>query len=143
MNNREIMLMSISLLNAINENDLTTTKILVQDLNDNFQPSPNMQNLNQLISFSDIIENKNFEINESFDYAINNLCNISNIDEIKWLITVLELLKNKNIIEIENFILQSLEKNIIRDYEIQSLIQLCVTIDRYDLLNQLKDKISL
>jgi hypothetical protein len=36
MNNREIMLMSISLLNAINENDLTTTKILVQDLNDNF-----------------------------------------------------------------------------------------------------------
>lgn len=140
--NKEIIMTSISLLNAINNNDLNLTKELVENLNINFVPTEDMQNLNQLISFSDIAENKNYEINESLEYALNNLNNVINTNIVKWNINFTKLILNKNKNDIETFILNNLNKEQILDYEIQGLIQLCVTIDRYDLLNQIREIIS-
>ena len=140
--NKEIIMTSISLLNAINNNDLNLTKELVENLNINFVPTEDMQNLNQLISFSDIVENKNYEINESLEYALNNLNNVINTNIVKWNINFTKLILNKNKNDIETFILNNLNKEQILDYEIQGLIQLCVTIDRYDLLNQIREIIS-
>ena len=140
--NKEIIMTSISLLNAINNNDLNLTKELVENLNTNFVPTEDMQNLNQLISFSDIVENRNYEINESLEYALNNLNNVINTNIVKWNINFTKLILNKNKNDIETFILNNLNKEQILDYEIQGLIQLCVTIDRYDLLNQIREIIS-
>ena len=140
--NKEIIMTSISLLNAINNNDLNLTKELVENLNTNFVPTEDMRNLNQLISFSDIIENRNYEINESLEYALNNLNNVINTNIVKWNINFTKLILNKNKNDIETFILNNLNKEQILDYEIQGLIQLCVTIDRYDLLNQIREIIS-
>lgn len=140
--NKEIIMTSISLLNAINNNDLNLTKELVENLNVNFIPTEDMKNLNQLISFSDIAENRNYEINESLEYALNNLNNVINTNIVKWNINFTKLILNKNKNDIETFILNNLNKEQILDYEIQGLIQLCVTIDRYDLLNQIREIIS-
>lgn len=140
--NKEIIMTSISLLNAINNNDLSLTKELVENLNTNFVPTEDMQNLNQLISFSDIVENRNYEVNESLEYALNNLNNVINTNIVKWNINFTKLILNKNKNDIETFILNNLNKEQILDYEIQGLIQLCVTIDRYDLLNQIREIIS-
>ena len=140
--NKEIIMTSISLLNAINNNDLNLTKELVENLNTNFVPTEDMRNLNQLISFSDIIENRNYESNESLEYALNNLNNVINTNIVKWNINFTKLILNKNKNDIETFILNNLNKEQILDYEIQGLIQLCVTIDRYDLLNQIREIIS-
>ena len=140
--NKEIIMTSISLLNAINNNDLNLTKELVENLNTNFVPTEDMRNLNQLISFSDIVENRNYEINESLEYALNNLNNVINTNIVKWNINFTKLILNKNKNDIETFILNNLNKEQILDYEIQGLIQLCVTIDRYDLLNQIREIIS-
>ena len=140
--NKEIIMTSISLLNAINNNDLNLTKELVENLNTNFVPTEDMQNLNQLISFSDIVVNRNYEIKESLEYALNNLNNVINTNIVKWNINFTKLILNKNKNDIETFILNNLNKEQILDYEIQGLIQLCVTIDRYDLLNQIREIIS-
>ena len=140
--NKEIIMTSISLLNAINNNDLNLTKELVENLNTNFVPTEDMRNLNQLISFSDIIENRNYESNESLEYALNNINNVINTNIVKWNINFTKLILNKNKNDIETFILNNLNKEQILDYEIQGLIQLCVTIDRYDLLNQIREIIS-
>ena len=142
MENKQLVLTVMELLNAIEQNDLIQTKFLVLELNNNFIPTSENQNLNQLIPYMDILENKNFEANESLEYCINNLNNVSNIERAKWLITIFKLLKDLNKDEISNFITNFINQDEeILDYQMVSLVQLCVTIDRYDLLNLLQEKI--
>lgn len=143
MDNKQLVLTAIALLDAIEQNNLNETKSLVEELNNNFVPTPETQNLNQLISYMDILENKNFIANEALEYCINNLNNILNIERVKWLVTTSKLLNDLNKEEIANFILNFInQNNEILDYEMATLVQLCVTIDRYDLLNLLREKIE-
>ena len=143
MENKQLVLTVMKLLNAIEQNDLTQTKSLVLELNNNFIPTSENQNLNQLIPYMDILENKNFEANESLEYCINNLNNVLNTERAKWLIIIFKLLKNLNKDEISNFIINFINQDEeILDYQMVSLVQLCVTIDRYDLLNLLREKIG-
>lgn len=141
MNEKEIILKSINLLEAIRINNVSLTKSLVEELNNNFVPTENITTFNELIPLYDIYNNLKVP-NESFEYVINNLNNIYNVDRIKWSILIRKLLIENNKENIKNLIIDTLSQEIIFDYQIPLLVQLCVTIDRYDLLNQIREKIK-
>jgi hypothetical protein len=134
MNEKEIILKSINLLEAIRVNDVSLTKSLVEELNNNFIPTENVTTFNELIPLYDIYNNLKVP-NESFEYVINNLNNIYNVDRIKWSILIRKLLIENNKENMKNLIVDTLSQEIVFNYQIPLLIQLCVTIDRYDLLN--------
>lgn len=143
MTDEEIVLNAIMLFEAIEQDDIDKTKILIDNLNNNFTPTQNVTNLNELFSFARLLENKNFNISNSLRYAIYNLNNITGMERIKWIVTTIDLLDERDKNKIETFIEQFINSNDpIIDYQMTSLVQMCVTIDNYDLLGKLRQKIA-
>jgi hypothetical protein len=90
MDNNEILLKSLSLLEAIYEDNLEEAKVLVEYLNDNFKPNNNFLYLNELLPLELIVNNIK---NNTILYVLNNLNNVSkNIDELRWNINTINLL---------------------------------------------------
>ena len=139
--NNEIILTAISLLNAIKDNNLDLTKELVENLNNNFQPNPDLTDLGQIISFFAIFENNNFDSNDALDYALENLNNVNNTETTKWIIKFSKLMSERNEEKIKEFITEYLNSDKIYDYQTANLIQLCIIIDDYELLEQVRKKI--
>lgn len=133
MTETDLVLTTIELLKAINQNDLENTKILVDYLNNNFEPMEGFMSLDEVIPLNDMLNNNN----ESFLYVINNLQNYPNIDRIQWYITVKMLQSNNDNNKIEQFIIDSINSNNVEDYQVINLINLCTRTQRYDLLDNL------
>ena len=65
-----------------------------------------------------------------------------NIEQLKWHFKIIQLVNTKNYDEITDFIINCLALENIKDYQIANLIQLSVTVDRYDLLHQIREKVK-
>lgn len=132
---------SISLLEAIKVNDINNVKLLVEDLNNNFIPSGQIISLDEIIPLQAIYNDKPDDVNESFLYVVNNLKNVNQAPQLKWYIKAIFALRNKDINVIVKIITDSLA-NGIENFQIGLLIQMCVTIDRYDLLAEIRKYIK-
>lgn len=134
--NNDILLNALSLLEAIYKNDLEKAKILVDYLNNNFEPQDGLYFLNDIIPLNSIVNNVN---NDTVLYVLNNLKHMPEaIEQLKWNINSIYLLKENNPEIIKEFILNIINNNKIQNYQIPVLIQLCVTIDNYDLLENIR-----
>ena len=134
--NNDILLNALSLLEAIYKNDLEKAKILVDYLNNNFEPQDGLYFLNDIIPLNSIVNNVN---NDTVLYVLNNLKHMPEaIEQLKWNINSIYLLKENDPEIIKEFILNIINNNKIQNYQIPVLIQLCVTIDNYDLLKNIR-----
>lgn len=134
--NNDILLNALSLLEAIYKNDLEKAKILVDYLNNNFEPQDGLYFLNDIIPLNSIVNNVN---NDTVLYVLNNLKHMPEaIEQLKWNINSIYLLKENDPEIIKEFILNIINNNKIQNYQIPVLIQLCVTIDNYDLLENIR-----
>lgn len=141
MSEKDVILKAISLLEAIKTNNIDLTKSIVDELNANFVPTENVINFNELLPLYDIYSNLKVS-NESFEYVLDNLKNIFNIDRIRWSISIRKILIEDNKAKMEELIINTLNKKDLADYQIPLLVQLSVTVDRYDLLNQIRERIK-
>ena len=135
-----IFLHSIDLIEAIQINDLEKTQEEVAWLNNNFAKSDLIPTLDQIISLPDIVKPLP-DINESYIYMVFNLKNLDT-ERYKFHLTMINLSKERNIEKIEQFLSQTLSQEDMEDYKFADLIQMCVTIDRYDLLQQVREKLN-
>lgn len=138
MADNEIMLKSIELLQAIGSRDLEATKELVNYFNDNEDSINSFINFNQ--HFLDKIDT-NFD-NEALIYAINNLKDLRN-SLLKWTLTITQLQKTNNKQDIEKFITDYVNSDMeLENYQLASLVELCTSNNRYDLLDLIHAKLS-
>ena len=138
MADNEIMLKSIELLQAIGYRDLEATKELVNYFNDNEDSINSFINFNQ--HFLDKID-ANFD-NEALIYAINNLKDLKD-SLLKWTLTITQLQKINNKQNIEKFITDYINSDMkLENYQLASLVELCTSTNRYDLLDLIHDKLS-
>ena len=145
MNEIEFATKAIELLQAINEDNLPVTIELVNLLNDNYKYVEGKLGLHELIPLVDIVNKTGGEVNQSFLYALDNLQNMRNNEEIKWHLTVTRLIVKQDKNEIENFVLDFLhnyDANNVKNYQIGALIRLCVVIDNYNLLSEVHQIIA-
>jgi hypothetical protein len=136
----ELLDKSIALLNAIEQDNRDEAIDLVNYLNNNFEPLENMQQLNEIIPLGIWYNQRKDDINETFKYVLNNLQFMSNMEQLQWFVRAQSLMieGDKNILS--QFVVSCLDGDLY-DYQLSYLIQICVTIDRYDLLNALRNKI--
>lgn len=138
MADNEIMLKSIELLQAIGSRDLETTKELVEYFNENEDSINSFINFNQ--HFLEKIE-ANFD-NEALIYAINNLKDLKD-SLLQWTLIIAQLQKTNNKQNIEDFIVEYTQPEVILEsYQIGSLVELCTSNNRYDLLDLIHAKLS-
>lgn len=142
MNNKNILLKLIQLINAIKDNDISQTEKLVEYLNNNFNNNFKFT-LNDIIPFRDIINNQNIN-QDSLYYVINHLNNIRNIEELKWLCKISQISKRPlNFKKVEDFIIDFLNTSSeIKEFQFPMLTQLSVSIDRIDLLNEIRNRVK-
>lgn len=131
---KNILLNLISLLKAIEENNLSNTKLIIDYINSALVNS-------QLISSTLIIEliDQMLEYNESLEYTINNLNNIKDIETIKWFFNLKNLINNNNNFQLEKEILNYLNENNFNKFKNDQLNQVSVIINRPDLLLKIKN----
>lgn len=141
MDNKEFILQAIALIEYIKEDNLAATKELITWFNNNFQPNNDFPNLNELIPLQEIMSSLS-TLNNSLSYAILNIENMYNIEQLKWHFQIIQLINTRNYDEITDFIINCLASENIKDYQIANLIQLSVTVDRYDLLHQIREKVK-
>ena len=111
-------------------NDLDLTKQLVQKIND--------ENNEDVFFNIMLIDNNTFN-NEAYQYMIYNLNVLINKDIIRWNYQTKQLFDSLDNKAMRKFVITFLEENtVIPDYAFPALKQLCVTIDRYDLLNKIR-----
>ena len=144
MNEIEFTLKAIELLEAINNDDLATTITLVKLLNDNYKYVDGLLGLHELIPLTEIINKTGGQPNESFLYTLNNLENIQNNEEIKWHLIITRLIIKQDKEEIKDFILQYIynDESTLKNYQIGALVRLCVIIDDYELLADIRKRVS-
>lgn len=143
MNEKDIILKAIDLLKAIKDNDLTQAKELVDWLNLNFVESENLPCFNEVFPFYELYQNSFNKSNEALFYVLNNLDNVKNIDRIRWIISVQQSIHTADNENMRELIISTLALDELKDYHFPHLIQLCVTIDDYDLLEIVRDKLSI
>lgn len=146
MEKKELILKSISVIEAIENNDLEKVKILIDDLNYNLEQKEINEGVtyysSEFIPFNQLI-NSEKSLNETLLYVVSNLNGIyGGRENIEWRVKTLLLLNSQDRNnKIENFIIDFIENNsTIEDYKMSMLIQMCIIIDRYDLLKQIKTK---
>lgn len=130
MNDKDIVLKSIELVQAIRKNDLENTKVLVEYLNTNFDPEKNNVELGNVIQVGALVDD--FSTNESLIYMVENLQSLPT-EEVKWFIKFRKIL-NASASDQEAFLLENLNENL-QDYQAINLITLAVHIHKYDLLD--------
>lgn len=136
----ELLDKSIVLLNAIEQDNMDEAIDLVNYLNNNFEPLENLQQLNEIIPLGIWYNQRKDNINETFKYVLNNLQFIDNMEQLQWFVKAQSLMIEGDEYILSQFIINCLEEDLY-DYQLSYLIQICVTIDRYDLLNKLRSKI--
>lgn len=143
MENKDLILESIPIIKAIRENNLEESKILINNFNLQQSKENIVHYMDDYIPFTTLI-NSPKTLNETLLYVANNLNNIQNRETLKWRIEILLLLQSPNRnIDVANFIINFLENNSsIEKYQMPLLVQMCVTIDRYDLLEQIRIKFA-
>lgn len=131
---KNILLNLISLLKAIEENNLSNTKLIIDYINSALVNS-------QLISSTLIIEliDQMLEYNESLEYTINNLNNIKDIETIKWFFNLKNLINNNNNFQLEKEILNYLNENNFNKFKNDQLNQASIIVNRPDLLLKIKN----
>ena len=127
-------------LNAIEQDNMDEAIDLVNYLNNNFEPLENLQQLNEIIPLGIWYNQRKDNINETFKYVLNNLQFIDNMEQLRWFVKAQSLMIEGDEYILSQFIINCLEEDLY-DYQLSYLIQICVTIDRYDLLNELRNKI--
>lgn len=138
MTTEENILKSIELIQAVNNNDLSSTIDIVEYFNNNLKSANNLINFDLHLA-SKINEYYN---NESFIYMIDNL-NVLKDSSLKWTLNILTMQKSEDSEEIEKFITEKVEQiNNFETYQINSLIELCLSKDRYDLLDLIYEKLK-
>ena len=132
---------------AIKENDLNSTKIIVDWLNEHCDIN-NVELYNLLNNFNPLALLDTYN-NESLDYILDNLNNLLNSTFIKWNKLINEAQKNENkFIELSNMFLDN--NNLIELYCNKigflnvktSLIKLCYIWQNFTLLEQIQNKIK-
>ena len=143
MESRDYILDSMLMIKTISDNDLEKMKILINDFNSKQQQENITHWMDNFIPFNQLMSSPK-TLNETLLYVVNNLDNIEKRESLKWRIENLLLLQSPNRdVNIENFIINLLENNTtIKEYQMPMLIQMCVTIDRYDLLEQIRIKFA-
>lgn len=137
MNKQEIISNANLLVEAIEENKIELTQVLVDYLNNNFQLLDNFSYITEIIPLYTMANNLEY-ITDAFLYAIDNLNYIENVQKLKWNVNVTLLMNNSNRKDvILNFIKST---NDIENYQMPFLIQSCMLINDYELLNQIKTK---
>ena len=117
---------------------MEATKELVNYFNDNEDSINSFINFNQ--HFLDKID-ANFD-NEALIYAINNLKDLKD-SLLKWTLTITQLQKINNKQNIEKFITDYINSDMkLENYQLASLVELCTSTNRYDLLDLIHDKLS-
>lgn len=132
----EILIAIMDLLSAMEENNLEETKKLVDFLNNNFTPSEEMQNYDKFIPIYDLYNSNVF--NESYIYVIYNLNYVSSSEELKWNLITNDLIAKNNKDEILNFIYKILSEKYMSNYQLNSVMRLCVKLNRYDILKEIR-----
>ena len=132
----EILIAIMDLLSAMEENNLEETKKLVDFLNNNFIPSEEMQNYDKFIPIYDLYNSNVF--NESYIYVIYNLNYVSSSEELKWNLITNDLIAKNNKDEILNFIYKILSEKYMSNYQLNSVMRLCVKLNRYDILKEIR-----
>ena len=122
----------IKLLKAVENNDLELTKNIINDLNADYS-------INQIKDsyFNKILIDNNTVDNESYKYMIYNLHYLANEDIIQWNYEIKHLLERFNFREMRKFVFEQINCDI-PEYKKPALNQICITIDRYDLLNRIR-----
>lgn len=139
MNRQEIISNANLLLEAIDNNNIELTEVLVDYLNNNFELLNNeFSDLTELIPLSTISHNSN-RITEAFLYAINNLNCIKDSKILKWNSNIALLQNNIEKKEFALNFINSADK--IENYQIPFLIQSCILMDDYELIQQIKNKL--
>lgn len=135
---KQLLLRAIELLKAIQDDDINLTQNLVQDLNGDFE---NRKEKN--LYFNNILVNHNKFNNESYKYMIYNLQYLTNAETIQWEFEINSLLKENNKNQLKNFIATiSQSEDPIPHYKKNALVQICITLDKYDLLEQLMERLE-
>ena len=122
----------IKLLKAVENNDVELTKNIVNDLNADYS-------INQIKDsyFNKTLIDNNDVDNESYKYMIYNLNYLANEDVIQWNYEIKHLLDRFNFREMRKFVFEQISHDI-PEYKKPALSQICITIDRYDLLNRIR-----
>lgn len=131
--NKNILLNLISLLKAINDNNITNTIQIVDYINNNLSDTTIIDST-LLISSIDQMSS----YNQSLDYTVNNLNNIKDIEDIKWFFHIKNLIIDKNNLQLEKEIENYLSNNIFNEFRNNQLNQVSVIINRPDLLLKIK-----
>ena len=132
MDKQEIISNANLLLEAINNNDIELTEVLVNYLNNNFKLLNNeFSDLTELIPLSTISHDPN-HITDAFLYAINNLNCIKDSKILKWNSDIALLHNNVEKKEFALNFINSVDK--IENYQIPFLIQSCILMDNYELI---------
>ena len=127
----------LDLILGIKDNNLEQVKLNVDILNNNKDvlADEGYTYLDGTLSLGEISQKYN---NESLLYVLDNLTLLNNAERIKWNLTVRDLMKNRNISDIQNFINVAINNGNITNYKFYSLIQLATNIQDYDLIYTLK-----
>lgn len=127
----------LDLILAIKEDNLEQVKLNVNILNNNKDvlADEGYTSLDGVLSLGEMSQKYN---NESLLYVLNNLTLLSSVERIKWNLMIRNLMKNRNISDIQNFVNTAINNEDITDYKIYSLIQLATNIQDYDLIYTLK-----
>lgn len=141
MEEKLIFLKALNLVAAVNNNNINETKELVTWLNNNFQSNDEIPDLDTIVSLDQLAKPLPNELNESYEYVVFNLNNI-NSARFKSHLTTRNLVKEKDFNKIEQFVNNYLEEENIENFKIADLIQLCISVDRYDLLDKVRKTLS-
>lgn len=148
MTEEQILIEIINLSLAIRNNNLDSAKIQINNINNYFNNSSNLNlnsgQLKELLGFAN--NYGNMIINETFYYALDNLpLNSEDVIEIKKTIEIIQLLniysKDKDKTKIQNYITKNLS-HITSIFDYQNLIRLCHIIQDYDLLYLIKQSME-
>jgi hypothetical protein len=136
MENKELILCALDILEAIKFNNIESIKPLVETCNTLISDNSDDVDIYSLLPAGEIFDDYD---NEAYKYFILNI-NLPNFERLRWNLTIRDL--GSDIEETTAFITQTLNNvDELPGYVITSLIYLCIKINRYDLLSDIRNKI--
>lgn len=136
---QEIISSAILLTEAIEKNEIELTQTLVDYLNNNFELLDDFSCLTEIIPLYSMSNDLKY-ITDAFLYTIDNLNYIKDIQKLKWNTNATLSISD---LDKKNFILNFINStDTIESYQMPFLIQSCMIINDYELLNQIKTKFN-
>lgn len=136
MENKELILCALDILEAIKLNNIESIKPLIETFNTLISDNDDNVDVYSLLPAGEIFDDYD---NEAYKYFVFNI-NLPDLERLRWNLTIRDLgLKTE---EATAFIIQTLnDMDSLPEYVVASLIYLCVKINRYDLLSDIRIKI--